>query len=60
MLRNRHTVLQSEIEQGLTGDSYFITFGDEAELRAQLRLSEPEHIVLRALSQPLAYQAALN
>jgi tetratricopeptide (TPR) repeat protein len=32
----------------------------EAELRAQLRLSEPEHIILRARPQPLSYQAALN
>jgi len=32
----------------------------EAELRAQLRLSEPGHIVLRALPQALSYQAALN
>jgi len=32
----------------------------EAELRAQLRLSESRHIVLQALPQPLSYQATLH
>ena len=32
----------------------------EAELRAQLKLSEPNHIVLRGLSPVSSYQASLN
>jgi len=32
----------------------------EAELRSQLRLGQPEHIVLRALPQVSSYQEALN